>query len=302
MSPWSARRHELHELFRKIGEFRHEAESVIIVGGGRIAERLALELARMRIHSTIIERDPARCRVMKTLLPEATIICADGTKPDVLREEGLSSADALVTVTESDETNLIISSFAYNENVPKIVTKVDEDNFIQLAESYGLTTIIQPADVTAGRIVEYVRWMENSAHSSGVETLRMVADGQAEALEFIVRAREPVSRRAAQGAQAQGLRARRLDHPARQVPCPVRQRRHRARRPRSRGHDQPWYARAEGYFEITQTPMETRRFPTGERRGFCACLRKSVHGDAHPLFRGRKCGRIRRYEYYNSDF
>lgn len=30
--------------------------------------------------------------------------------------------------------------------------------------------------------------MENSAHSSGVETLRMVADGQAEALEFIVRA------------------------------------------------------------------------------------------------------------------
>ena len=106
----------------------------------------------------------------------------------MLREEGLSSADALVTVTESDETNLIISSFAYNENVPKIVTKVDEDNFIQLAESYGLTTIIQPADVTAGRIVEYVRWMENSAHSSGVETLRMVADGQAEALEFIVRA------------------------------------------------------------------------------------------------------------------
>ena len=159
--------HELHELFRKIGEFRHEAESVIIVGGGRIAERLALELARMHIHSTIIERDPARCRVMKTLLPEA---------------------DALVTLTESDETNLIISSFAHHEKVPKIVTKVDEDNFIQLAESYGLTTIIQPADVTAGRIVEYVRWMQNSAHSSGVETLRMVADGQAEALEFIVRA------------------------------------------------------------------------------------------------------------------
>ena len=103
-------------------------------------------------------------------------------------EKGLPEADALVTLTESDETNLIISSFAYHEQVPKIVTKVDEDNFIELAESYGLTTIIQPADVTAGRIVEYVRWMQNSAHSSGVETLRMVADGQAEALEFIVRA------------------------------------------------------------------------------------------------------------------
>lgn len=49
---------------------------------------------------------------------------------------------------------------------------------------------------------------------------------------------------------------------------------------------------------MTPNPKETRRFPTGERRGFCACLRKSVHGDAHPLFRGRKCVRIRRYEYY----
>lgn len=53
---------------------------------------------------------------------------------------------------------------------------------------------------------------------------------------------------------------------------------------------------------MTPTPMETRRFPTGERRGFCACLRKSVHGDAHPLFRGRKCGKIKRYEEYNDDF
>lgn len=182
--------HEMHELFRRIGEFTHEAESVMMIGGGRIAERLALELTKMHIHSTIVERDPERCRVLKTLLPEATIICADGTKPNILREEGLNETDAIVTLTESDETNLIISSFAYSENVPKIVTKIDEENFIQLAESYGLTTIIQPADVTAGRIIEYVRWMQNSAQSSGVETLRMVADGRAEALEFVARREE----------------------------------------------------------------------------------------------------------------
>ena len=181
---------EMHELFRRIGEFTHEAESVMMIGGGRIAERLALELTKMHIHATIVERDPERCRVLKTMLPEATIICADGTKPDILREEGLNETDALVSLTESDETNLIISSFAFSENVPKIVTKIDEENFIQLAESYGLTTIIQPADVTAWRIIEYVRWMQNSAQSSGVETLRMVADGKAEALEFVARREE----------------------------------------------------------------------------------------------------------------
>ena len=136
---------------------------------------------------TIAATDDAWC-VLETSHPPTYYLPLSAFEPDVLREEGLPEADALVTLTESDETNLIISSFAYHEQVPKIVTKVDEDNFIELAESYGLTTIIQPADVTAGRIVEYVRWMQNSAHSSGVETLRMVADGQAEALEFIVRA------------------------------------------------------------------------------------------------------------------
>lgn len=234
--------HELHELFRKIGEFRHEAESVIIIGGGRIAERLALELARMHIHSTIIERDPARCRVMKTLLPEATIICADGTKPDVLREEGLPEADALVTLTESDETNLIISSFAYHEQVPKIVTKVDEDNFIELAESYGLTTIIQPAG-RDGLPHRGVRPLDAELRAQQRRGDAAHGGRRAGRGAGIHRARrEPVSRCAAQGAQAQGLRARRLDHPPRQVPRPVRQRRHRARRPRGRRHYQPWYA------------------------------------------------------------
>lgn len=99
--------------------------------------------------------------------------------------------------------------------MPKIVTKVDEDNFIQLAESYGLTTIIQPADVTAGRIVEYVRWMENSAHSSGVETLRMVADGQAEALEFIVRAESQFLDVPLKALKLKDSVLGRLDHPAR---------------------------------------------------------------------------------------
>lgn len=242
--------HELHELFRKIGEFRHEAESVIIVGGGRIAERLALELARMHIHSTIIERDPARCRVMKTLLPEATIICADGTKPDVLREEGLPEADALVTLTESDETNLIISSFAYHEKVPKIVTKVDEDNFIP-ARGIVWSDDDYPAGGRDGRPHCGVCPLDAELRAQQRRGDAAHGGRRAGRGAGIHRAcREPVSRCAAQGAQAQGLRARCLNHPPRQVPRPVRQRCHRARRSRGRRHHQPWYARAEGHSEI----------------------------------------------------
>ena len=120
------------------------------------------------------------------------VICGDGAQPDVLREEGLLDTDALVALTESDPMNLVISSFAATEQVPKIVTMLGEEKYVQLAENYGLTTTVQPAAVTAARIAEYVRAMQNSADVSGVETLRLVADGGAEALEFLIRGASPV--------------------------------------------------------------------------------------------------------------
>lgn len=183
---------ELHALFKRIGEFTHEVQGVMMVGGGRVAERLSAELARMRIRSIIVERSEERCRALKETLPDATIICGDGAQPDVLREEGLLDTDALVAVTEEDPMNLVISSFAATEKVPKIVTMLQEEKFQQIAEAYGLTTTVQPAAVTAARITEYVRAMRNSADVSGVETLRLIADGGAEALEFLVRGQSRV--------------------------------------------------------------------------------------------------------------
>ena len=184
--------HELHGLFRRLGEFTHEAQSVMLVGGSRVAAWLSAELAKMRIRSTIIERSETRCEVLTELLHDATIICGDGAQPNILREEGLLDTDALVALTESDALNLVIASFAQAEQAPKVVAKINEDHYLQLAESYGISTIVQPAAVAAESITEYVRGMENSADVSGVETLRMVADGRAEALEFAPRAPSPV--------------------------------------------------------------------------------------------------------------
>lgn len=176
---------EMHKLFRQIKEFRHETRSVMLIGGGRLSERLGMELQGMHIRTTIVEQDMERCLALKSVLQEADVICGDGTQPDVLIEEGINDVDAVVSLTESDAVNLVVSSFAQSHRIPKVITLLNEEHFLKLAESNGLTAIIQPPRVTAERIVEYVRWMQNSSHSSGVETLRMISDGKAEALEFI---------------------------------------------------------------------------------------------------------------------
>jgi trk system potassium uptake protein TrkA len=177
----------IHKLFRQIKEFRHETRKVMLLGGGRLAERLGQELQKLHIRFTIIEKDMKRCMELKAEFPEAIIVCADGTKPDVLIEEGLEKMDALVALTDSDTTNMVMSSFAKAEGVPQNTTLINEDHFVKMTGANGRTTVIQPPKVTAERIVEYVRWMQNSSRSSEIETLRMISDGQAEAVEFVAR-------------------------------------------------------------------------------------------------------------------
>lgn len=62
--------------------------------------------------SKIIEHDPARCQELCEMLPNATIICGDGTDNTLLIEERIDQTDALVTLTNYDEENILLALFA----------------------------------------------------------------------------------------------------------------------------------------------------------------------------------------------
>ena len=131
-----------------------------------------------------IERDPARCRVMKTLLPEATIICADGTKPDVLREEGLPEADALVTLTESDETNLISCMVGRKLGATHTIARVRDEEYYQdvalLQDELGLSLSINPERTSAKEISRTLRF-------PAATKVEPFANGLVELVEFKLR-------------------------------------------------------------------------------------------------------------------
>ena len=135
----------------------------------------------------IIEKDYARCEKLTELLPEATIIHGDATDHDLLLEEGIESADALVALTGMDEENIIMALFARTQNVPKIVAKVNEDSRAQMVEGLGIDSIVSAKSVTADAILSYVRARRKSIKSANVETLYRLVEGKVEALEFLIR-------------------------------------------------------------------------------------------------------------------
>jgi len=182
---------EIAKFSKEIGVSQKKARNIMILGGGRVAYYLAKKLCASGISVTIIERDRRVCEELCEVLPKAVIIHGDGAQQELLQEEGLLSVDAFVALTGMDEQNILISSYAQSQNVPKVIAKVNREELIPLAEHWGLESIVSTKKNIADVIVKYARALENSAGSS-METLYKLMDDKVEALEFKVKADFPM--------------------------------------------------------------------------------------------------------------
>ncbi len=182
---------EVTKLLRSLGILKKQARDVMILGASNTAYYLARMLLAGGNSVKIVDKNEARCKGFSEELPEAVMIHGDGAQQELLLEEGLSNVDAFVALTGLDEQNILVSYFAESNQVPKVISKVNRDEFIPMAESLGLDSVVSPKQTVANILVRYARALGNSLDSS-VETLYKLADGKAEALEFTVHTDAPV--------------------------------------------------------------------------------------------------------------
>lgn len=177
----------LDQFFRLLGRYTPKVRRVFLVGGGKISLYLAILLEKMQMQVKIVELSEARCRFLSELLPHSTIICGDGTDQELLDSENLSSCDAFVALTDRDEDNLIISLYAAQLGLSKVITKSNRQNYNRIAQAVGLDSIISPKQLATSHILQVVRGIQNS-QGSVMNALYRIADGAAEAMEFTVTA------------------------------------------------------------------------------------------------------------------
>ena len=179
----TASEEEITAFSKKIQMFRRRARSVFIIGGGKIAYYLAKELIARKVSVKIIEIDEDRCSELSEELPEATILCGDGTDHEVLDEEGLAKCNACVSLTGMDEENVIVSLYAVSKKVAKVITKVDRPTIGQMVSHLGLDSVLSPRTVIANQILRFVR--EKADGKSRISQLYKIHD-KVEAIEFPV--------------------------------------------------------------------------------------------------------------------
>ena len=176
---------EIRRFFAAVGQKGKRVKNVIIMGGSRTSVYLAELLEESGIAVTVLDRSREHCNELCDLIPHARIICGDGTRDEVLLEEGIRGADAFVALTSDDGDNIVTAMYAKRLGVPKAVVKVELRHFSDMLDGDS-DTMVSPREIVSQQIVGFVRAISNSAAWGSIETIHKLAGGKIEALEFKV--------------------------------------------------------------------------------------------------------------------
>ena len=177
---------EIQKLLKNMEMPQKQPKNVMILGASRTAYYLAKMLHNAGTKVKIVDINKTACEEFSGRVPFATMIVGDGMQAEVLLEEGLSDTDAYVSLTGSDEANVLSAFLASDNKVPTVIAKVNRPELAQMAERLGLECVVSPQKSVSDVLSSYARALHNSI-GSNVETLYKLSEGKAEVLEFNVR-------------------------------------------------------------------------------------------------------------------
>ncbi len=174
------------EVMAFSGQSNIDINNLMILGGSQIGQRIALELQE-KVNIKLVEYIADKAYKLAETLDSTLIINEDGRNIEAMMEEGLSNMDAFVAVTGRSETNILAAMLAKRMGVKKVIAEVENLNYIKLAESIGIDTIINKKLITASNIFRFTL-------STDVQAIKCLTGSEAEVLEFIVKPNSPATK------------------------------------------------------------------------------------------------------------
>ncbi len=164
-----------------------DIRNVMIMGGSRIAVRTA-QYVPDYMQLKIIENDLSRCNRLTELLDDSTmIINGDGRDMDLLVEEGLKNTEAFVALTDNSETNILACLAAKRMGVAKTVAEVENIDYIGMAESLDIGTVINKKMIAASHIYQMML-------DADVSNVKCLTFANADVAEFTVKAGSKITK------------------------------------------------------------------------------------------------------------
>lgn len=174
---------------RKIAGKENEADirNVMIMGGSRIAVRTVQYIPEY-MRTKIIESDFNRCNRLTELVDDKVmIINGDGRDMELLLEEGIKNTEAFVALTGNSETNILACLAAKRLGISKTVAEVENIDYISMAESLDIGTVINKKFIAASHIYQMML-------DADVSNVKCLTFANADVAEFTVKAGSRITR------------------------------------------------------------------------------------------------------------
>ncbi len=159
-------------------------KNIMIIGASRATTYLSQILTDMGKNVIVVEKNRDECKALLSMVQGITVINGDANDHDLLIENNIENMDAVVTLTNTDEINFLVSLYAKKIGVEKTITKINNLDFQKMLDDLGLDSRVNVSEITVDMITQYVR-AKKDANSSYMKTLYKLVDGKVEAIEFV---------------------------------------------------------------------------------------------------------------------
>ena len=150
---------------------------VIVVGAGKVGYYLVKTLLEHGHTPVVIETDLTHCRQAADELG-IPVTCGDGSSADTLRAAGAEGADAIVTATGADQTNLIACQTARRVfGVKRTLSRVNDPGNLVVMKKLGVDIPVSSTDILA-------RTLEREVDASAIQSLISLNRGEATISQF----------------------------------------------------------------------------------------------------------------------
>ena len=164
-----------------------DVRNVMIMGGSRIAVRTA-QYVPDYMKVKIIDNSLSRCNRLTELLDDKImIINGDGRDMELLLDEGIKKTEAFVALTDNSETNILACLAAKRMGVDKTVAEVENIDYISMAESLDIGTVINKKMITASHIYQMML-------DADVSNVKCLTFADADVAEFTVKPNSKITK------------------------------------------------------------------------------------------------------------
>ncbi|PRY80590.1 trk system potassium uptake protein TrkA [Yoonia maritima] len=170
------------------GKTQAKQDRIVIIGGGNVGLGVAqsLETRTERVRVKVIEKDRTIAENAADALDRTIVLHGDGLNSSLLEEANISTADAVLAVTDDDKTNMLVSVRAKEMGCSMAICLINDPTLVPLMAPLNIDAYINPRATTVSSILRHIR-------HGRVRGVYSIGDAEAEVIEAQVLGTSPIA-------------------------------------------------------------------------------------------------------------